>query len=197
MKTTANRTDRRAPSDPAVAGSLRALLIALALVASSTAQAADGDRSAGPSAVASAFAASALAGLKLAVQKGLADGKVSPAKADCVQKLDSSSFYGVFESLLGATLSPDERPAAEAFFRTAVGRKYAKFGLAQVYTSHGETPPEPAPAFSAAEYKELEDFSRTPAGDKLLVRDVLNGDAAHRELGKNIQSLLATCGKAG
>jgi hypothetical protein len=173
------------------------LLRAIAFIATGIAvsgQVLSADVATNPSVVASTFASSALLGMQLSVRKGSQQGRVSPGASKCVQVLGQSSFNDVFVSLLAETLSQSELQAAEAFFGTAVGKKYAQFGLMQVYTSAGETPPEQPPTFSDSEYKELEGFSRTSAGEKLIVRKILQSDSAQRTVGARTQSLVKSCG---
>ena len=148
----------------------------------------------GPSSTVSVFAKSALTGMQLSVRKGQQQGKVPTEVGTCVQSLRDTSFNIVLASLLAESLSPSEMRAADAFFGTPVGRKYAKYSLLQIYEAVGEQAPEPLPAFTDAEYKELEAFSRTRAGDKLIVRRVLESKAAQQAIGSQIQALLSSCG---
>lgn len=150
-----------------------------------------------PSEVAAAFATSAVTGMQLSAKQGAERGLVPAATAACVQKLGPASLRDVFVSLLADLLNEDERRGAEAFFSTAVGRKYVRYGLVQLYKTAGETPPSALPAFSEPEYQGLEAFGRTPAGDKLLVKQVLNTPAAKGAIGERTRQLLKSCeGKA-
>lgn len=169
----------------------RMFLVALAL---SCASCLADELPAGPSNTVSVFAKSALTGMQLSVRKGQQQGKVPPAVGTCVQSLRDTSFNIVLASLLAESLSPSEMQAADAFFGTQVGKKYAKHSLLQIYEAVGEPAPEPLPAFTDAEYKELEVFSRTRAGDKLIVRRVLESKPAQQAIGSQIQALLSTCG---
>jgi hypothetical protein len=139
------------------------------------------------------FAKSALLGMQLSVRKGQEQGKVPSSVAGCVQSLDDLSFREVFVSLVSSNLNDQEIQATEQFFHSSVGQKYAKHGRLQIYTSVGERPPEPLPSFSDAEYKEVEKFSLTSAGEKLIARKVLQGPAAQQAIGAHIQRLLKAC----
>lgn len=148
----------------------------------------------GPSNTVTMLAKPALLGMQLSVRRGQQLGKVPPQVAQCVQSLRESSFTIVLASLLVERLEPKEVQAADEFFGTAVGKKYARHTLLQVYDAVDEKAPEALPDFSAAEYKELETFSRTSAGDKLLVRRVMEDADARQAIGSQIQSLLGSCG---
>lgn len=158
-------------------------------------QAQSGETEQVPVAAVSAFAKPVLVGMQLSVRKGQQQGQVSAGVAKCVQSLDASSLNPLFLSLLTENLTKNELKATEDFFVTAVGRKYAKHGLMQVYTSLGEQPPEALPGFSEAEYKELENFSRTSAGEKLLVRKVLSSVSANQAISAHIQGVLKSCAR--
>ena len=157
------------------------------------AQACAADESPSPSFAQATFAKSSLVGMQLSVRRAQLQGKVPATVSECVQLLDDSSFIQVFASLLAENLTPSERQDTDHFFSTPVGRKYAKHGLMQVYTAVGETPPEPVPTFSDPEYKELERFASTTAGEKLIVRKVLENASARQSIGSRIQTLLNQC----
>jgi hypothetical protein len=141
----------------------------------------------------SAFAKPALLGIRLSVRQAQKQGKAAPGVADCIQSLDESSFNGVFLEILPQNLNVTELRAADAFFGTNVGDKYVKHGVMQLYASVGMQPPEPVPTFSDAEYKELQAFSRTSAGEKLLLRKVLESPSARQAIGARAQDLVASC----
>lgn len=171
---------------------MRIILIAVAALVSFT-QAYAAEGSSGPSIAVTTFAKSSLIGMQLSVRKAERLGKIPANVSVCVQSLDDSSFTAVFATLLAENLSKSELQATEDFFSTRVGGKYARHGLMQVYASVGETPPEPPPTFSDAEYKELERFGNTTAGEKLIVRKVLESAPARQAIGSRIQTLLSQC----
>ena len=135
----------------------------------------------------------ALLGMQLSVRRGQQEGKVSSSIATCVSSLDKSSFYSVYEVLVPQALSANEVKDTEAFFKGAIGQKYAKHGLLQIYSSVGVQPPEPLPNFSDAEYKVLEDFSRTSAGEKLIAKKVFETFAARQAVSSRIRELMELC----
>ncbi|MBU1235298.1 MAG: hypothetical protein KJ634_04775 [Gammaproteobacteria bacterium] len=171
---------------------MRLILVAVAALVS-FAQVFAADGSVSPSIAVATFAKSSLIGMQLSVRKAERQGKIPANVSACVQSLDDSSFTAVFATLLADNLSKSELQATEDFFSTRVGGKYAKHGLMQIYTSVGETPPEPLPTFSDAEYKELERFGSTTAGEKLIVRKVLESASARQAIGSRIQGLLSLC----
>ena len=140
-----------------------------------------------------ALALPALIGMQLSIRKAASQGKVPNSVVNCVNQLPSDSFLPVFHALMEDNLSSEEISLTEQFFQSAIGRKYSKHGLAQLYTAVGESPPEPAPTFSDSEYAELERFSQTSAGEKLMVRKVMESESARRAVSARIQELLALC----
>jgi hypothetical protein len=140
-----------------------------------------------------ALALPALIGMQLSVGKAASQGKVPNSVVTCVNQLPSDSFVPVFHALMEETLSSEEISSTEQFFQSAIGRKYAKHGVTQLYTAVGESPPESAPTFSDSEYAELERFSQTSAGEKLMLRKIMESEPARRAVSARIQELLASC----
>lgn len=139
------------------------------------------------------FSQAALMGIQLAAKRGQQTGKVSAPIADCVGALKADSFYGVYEKLLQSELTEEERQATEAFFKSPTGVKYTKYGLLQIYQAVGEQAPEPLPEFSAPELADVQTFSKTPAGDKLMIKKILEQPAAMGPVGQRIKELVAQC----
>lgn len=147
----------------------------------------------GDSAATEAFARSALLGMQLAVYKQQAEGKASASVVNCVRSLDDASFRKIFSVLLSQKLNAQEVDTTEIFFRSSAGKKYAKHGFLQVYTAAGQKPPEPLPSFSKQELSELEAFSRTSAGDKLIFKKILQTGETNELINANIKALLKSC----
>jgi hypothetical protein len=139
------------------------------------------------------FARTALLGMQLSVRKAASQGKVPDSVVACVDHLPSNTFALLFRSLMEQNLSPEEISSIDRFFASETGRKYSKHGIDQMYAAIGETPPEPAPALSDSEYAELDQFSRTSAGEKLMVQKVMESESARRAVSARILELLGTC----
>jgi hypothetical protein len=168
-------------------------LVAAACILLGSANAQAAESVPGRSATAATLGQSTLLGMQLSVRRGQRQGKVPSTVADCVYGLDDSSFTSVIESQLAKNLTTGEVATADQFFNSPVGNKYGKHGLMQIYASVGEKSPEPLPNFTDAEYGELEKFSRTSAGDKLMVRKVMESPEARQAIASRIQDLLNTC----
>lgn len=140
-----------------------------------------------------AFALPALIGMQLSVRKAASQGKAPDSMVTCVDHLPSDSFVSVFHALMEQSLSSEEISSAEHFFLSEIGRKYTKHGVSQLYAAVGEPPPEPAPTFSDSEYAELERFSQTSAGKKLMLQKVMESESARRAVAARIQELLGSC----
>jgi hypothetical protein len=142
-------------------------------------------------ATAALYAGSLLLGIQLGAKQGSAAGTVKSSVANCIMALDASSLTDVVEAVLVKNLTPAELEAADTFFATTAGKKYAQLGASDVYTSVGETAPD-MPTVSDAESKEIEDFKNTATSDKLW--KVLNGEPARRLYGPRIRALANVCG---
>lgn len=140
-----------------------------------------------------ALARSALVGMQLSVRKAAAQGKMPDTMVACVERLSADSFIPIFRSLLEQNLSAAELATAEKFSQSEVGRKFAKAGIAQAYVAFGEQPPEPVTDVSESEYREVEQFSQTAAGQKLWSQKIIESPAARSAVTAKIGELLDSC----
>ena len=134
-----------------------------------------------------------LLGLRLGLQRGIRDGKGSAKTLECVSKLDRSTFAPVFAQAIAANLSAQEMASSIAFFESASGRKYIDSGIYQLYDAVGFTSPDPEPKVSEADMQAVTTFSRTSAGDKLLVRRIFDSPEIRAAIGARIQQVLNGC----
>jgi hypothetical protein len=135
----------------------------------------------------------ALVGMQLSVQKRASEGKYPGEIAACVNTLPTSAFNSVLDSAIKDNLSDAERDSATAFFASSAGLKYTKAGTVQIYRAMNMDSPEPMPQFSSSEYKELETFTHTSAGEKLILKKVLEVGSARQEMGTRVQELMHSC----
>jgi hypothetical protein len=163
----------------------RPMLLAAGLLASTVAHAV--------STTAQITAESALLGLQLAAKQRAARGLLPPEQAACFQALQPSEYADTVEKIVSTALSPAELAAADQFFNSPPGRKYARHGLLGTYTAVGETPPEPLPEISADEGRAIEAFTASPVGRALLKRQVLQTLSAREALDRRGQELVARC----
>jgi len=134
-----------------------------------------------------------LLGLRLGLQRGIRDGKGSPKTLECVSKLERTTFAPVFAQAIAANLSAQEIASSTAFFESAPGRKYIDSGIYQLYDAVGFTSPDPEPKVSEADMQAVTAFSRTSAGDKLLVRRIFDSPEIRGAIGARIQQVLNGC----
>lgn len=163
----------------------RTIVLAACLLASTAAQAV--------SATAEITAESALIGLQLAAKRRAAKGLLPAEQAACYQALKASDYHDTAEKIVTGALAPAEVAAADAFFRSIPGRKYALHGLLSIYPSLGEKPPEPLPLLTEEDGRLIEAFAATPAGQALLKRQVLQSLPAREALDRRGQELVARC----
>jgi hypothetical protein len=135
-----------------------------------------------------------LIGLRLGLQRGVRDGKASSQALDCVNKLDRTAFTSVFVQAISVNLSTQEATVAAAFFDSATGRKYIDSGIFQLHQAIGITPPNLEPSVSDADLQAVAAFSRTSAGDKLLVKRIFDAPETRSAIGARVQQVLNGCG---
>lgn len=164
---------------------LRSITLAACLLASFTAGAA--------STTAQITARSALIGLQVAAQQRQAKGVLPAAQNDCIQALQPDALYATTERVVAEALSADEVAAADRFFNSLPGRKYALHALLGIYTALGEKPPEPFPLITAEDGKAVEAFAASTAGQALLKRQVLQAPQARLAYDARIQELVTRC----
>lgn len=138
-------------------------------------------------------AQSALLGVQLAAKQREAKGGLPAAQNACIQALKPSEFYETTERVVTAALSAGEVAAADQFFNSVPGRKYATHGLLGIYTALGEKAPEPLPAILATDNKAIEAFSASPAGQALFTRLVLQSPAARQAYDDRARELVTRC----
>jgi len=143
-------------------------------------------------ATAALYASSLLLGAKLGAKSGAEQGKTPQSVVNCLLALDASRLTDLVESLLAANLTPAELQAADVFFESSAGKKYAALGTLDLYLSAGEMPPQDAPNISPEENKEIEDFNGSTTSKKLW--NLLNGASARREFGTRLLALEKSCG---
>lgn len=152
-----------------------------------------GARAEGGSQLSATLSEAALLGMRLSVERASQQGKVPTKAAKCVAEQPATAFSPTYETLSGELLTKGEVATANSFLSSPVGRKYVKHGQLQLYAAIGMRPPEPLPDFSDAEYRELESFSRTSAGNKLMVQKVMEGPAARQTVNRRVQEIIASC----
>lgn len=141
------------------------------------------------------LAEAVVVGMHLSAKHAVASGNISEARAQCVLAIEPSAFHAIVGAQLKRLLTAEQLRATEAFFTTPVGKKYAKYGILQIYRGVGEPLPMPLPEFSDSEYKEVEVFAATDAGQLFIGRQVMQSEAARQAYGGRIRQLLEECPK--
>jgi hypothetical protein len=142
------------------------------------------------------FAETYVTGLKVGILRSRREGKGSATLANCMLKLDATDTFGtIWQGKIDENFDRSERQTLDAFYTSPVGIKYAKQTVLHLYSVIGEPAPAPFPAFSASEATEFEQFRRTPAGDKLLVKQVMDSDSVVRALHNRALQAMASCDK--
>lgn len=172
---------------------MRWLVILLAFIIAAPAGAQYVEDLSGRSIIIANLGDSALLSMQLLAARAQNRGDIPVSVVNCIKSLDKASYDPILSIALTETLSPEEIAEAETFYASEPGRKYAKHGLLQVYEAAGVEPPEEYPDFSEEELKALEDFSHTPAGDKLIVKKVLAKPPVRKAMESLSQELLASC----
>jgi hypothetical protein len=110
----------------------------------------------------------ALLGMQLSMERGVTEGKSTARQLACLEQVDSSVFDAAFVATIRARFTPAEISSAIAFLESALGVKYIRYGVVQMYRTVGAVAKEPAPEFSATELELLETFLNGPLGLKLV-----------------------------
>lgn len=139
------------------------------------------------------FADNALLGMKLAAQRAARENKLPEAKAQCISAMTRAAFMPTYAAIASEGFGTPEITAANSFLASPLGRKYMRQGLGQIYLGMGVQPPEPPQALSDAELQQIQAFSRTSAGRKLIVEKVMENTAARQALSQRVQELLRSC----
>jgi hypothetical protein len=133
-------------------------------------------------------------GVRSGARKAEASGRMSKIVAACFNGLDNSRFYSTFQHLYSENMSAGDLKAANAFFNSPTGRKYARRLVLSGYASIGETPPEQAPVLKAAEENEVSEFVSTPVGQMLITRKFIVASGTFPAVVARIQELYKECG---
>ncbi|HSY28851.1 MAG TPA: DUF2059 domain-containing protein, partial [Burkholderiaceae bacterium] len=139
---------------------------------------------------------SAMVGLRANARKAEASGRMSKIVAACFNELDNSRFYSTFQRLFAENMNAGDLKAANAFFNSPTGRKYARRLALNAYTLMGERPPEQAPVLKPAEENEVSEFVSTPVGQMLIKRKFIVSAGTFPAVVTRIQELYKECGAA-
>jgi hypothetical protein len=110
----------------------------------------------------------ALLGMRLSMERGVSEGKASASQLACLEQVDSAVFDTPFVASIKARFTHEEIVSAIAFLESALGVKYIRYGVVQMYRTSGAATNEPTPAFSPGELRVLESFLNGPLGLKLV-----------------------------
>lgn len=140
-----------------------------------------------------ALSRAGLLGAQLSVRQAARQGRASAAFAECVNGITPAALAPAFETIVIRNLTPAEIAATETFFGTDAGRKALTLSLLQIYAALGEIPPEPEPVFSDEELAEIDAFSETPAGDKIMSQKLMQFPGARDTVTDRVKALFSAC----
>lgn len=132
-----------------------------------------------------------LLGLRIGLQRSVQEGSKA---LDCVKKkLDRTIFAPVYVQVVAVNLTAQEMASSAAFFESAPGRKYIDSGIFQLYQATGIAAADPEAILSDIDLQAIIAFSRTSAGEKLLVERILDTPETRAAIGARIEQLLMSC----
>lgn len=134
-----------------------------------------------------------LVGMKLSFAKNYRQGKLSLVQYQCTHKLQSSVLRESVYELLVRSLSEDELADAQRFFASDTGRKYAKYGVLQIYSAVGEKKSEPEPSFTSQDESIVMAFSNRSAGRKLIREQILERSGLREAVAPHINGFVREC----
>jgi hypothetical protein len=119
---------------------------------------------------------------------------MSKFAVSCLKSQDNSRFYSTFQRILSENMTPADLKAANAFFDSPTGRKFAKRELATAYKSVGQVPSDPVPVINAAEENQIAEFKATPAGQMLITNKFMNKATLFPAVFERMTELKKECG---
>jgi hypothetical protein len=122
------------------------------------------------------------------------EGTLSKLAFDCLMGQDNSRFYSTYQRILSENMNPADLKAANEFFDSPVGRKFAKRELSVAYKTVGQTAPEPLPIISAAEENQISEFKATSAGQMLITNKFMNKATLLPAVFERAKELRKECG---
>lgn len=122
------------------------------------------------------------------------ESNMSKASVACLMGQDNARLYSIMQRILSENMSPADLKAANAFFDSPTGRKYAKRDLAEAYKVFGQPVPQPVPVLSAAELNQVAEFTATPAGQMLITNKFMNKATSLPVVRDRINELMKECG---
>lgn len=139
------------------------------------------------------FSEPALLGMQLSIKQGVAKGKVSEKRAQCMEALPKDSFDPVIKMLLSPHFTDKEWAASERFLSGPLGKKYARRSFLRTYETAGEPLPSPMPKFTEGESKAVARFAATKAGEQLIKSQFLQSSQAEAAFETRIKEFHARC----
>jgi hypothetical protein len=121
-------------------------------------------------------------------------GGMSKYTVSCLTEMDNTRLYSLFQKILQENINADELKAANVFYDSPTGRKFAKRDLAVFYKSLGLTPSDPTPALNPAEVNQIAEFTATPAGQTLIKGRFIDKATAMPIVRDRINELMRECG---
>jgi hypothetical protein len=122
------------------------------------------------------------------------EGGMSKYTVSCLMGQDNSRFYSTFQKILQENMNAADLKAANAFFDSTTGRKFAKRNLAVFYRSVGQTPSDPVAPLNAAEENQVAEFTATPAGQTLIQNKFIDKATSLPIVRDRINDLMRECG---
>lgn len=136
----------------------------------------------------------ALFGARLAVEQGARLGYIGQAAASCMAGKPHEPLTAPIARYLAAQLTKKELQAAVGFYGSELGRRLVQQenqAFVDGLTPGSQTPP-PTP-FSKAEQAQVDAFTRSPAGRKLITRSVMRNAGRDPAIAKVIMRMHDDC----
>lgn len=133
-----------------------------------------------------------MVGLRAVVHKF--EGGMSKLTVSCLMGQDNSRLYNTFQKILSENMNVPDLKAANAFFDSPTGRKFAKRELVGTYKTFGQTPPDRTPFLNAAEENQVAEFKATPAGQMLITNKFMDKATTMPIVRERVSELMKECG---
>jgi hypothetical protein len=132
----------------------------------------------------------------LAAQVGLTNNSGPEEKnlplLNCVRKIKVDSLVDDLAPEIDAALTPMEIQQAAQFFSSAVGQTLIDLGLRDLHRRINMQPESPVPR-TRDEAREIDAFSKTSAGEKLLVKEVMSRPGVGEKARSHMREIVKEC----
>ena len=114
------------------------------------------------------------------------------ALLNCIRRIKAEELVDDLAPSVDAALTPKEIEQAEQFFSQGEGQKIIDLGLRDLHRRIAKKPESPVPQ-TRDEAGDIDAFSKTSAGKKLLVDEVLSRPNVGEKARRHMREIVSEC----